>query len=146
MRKGKKRAITGFGVLLTIVLVIAIFGYLNFKMVQVSGVSMLPALKDRQRVLVSKAYWLIGPIRKKDIVVINDNDPRSFMIKRVHYMAGETVDWKYVPDDYQLADGPYVVPAGKVYVIGDNKQHSEDSRRYGPVPLSSLIGKVVVWR
>ncbi|MEZ0325493.1 MAG: signal peptidase I [Fimbriimonas sp.] len=146
MRKGKKRAITGFGILLSFFLVIAIFSYLSFKTVQVTGISMLPTLKDRERVLVSKAYWLVGPIQKKDIVVIRDNTPTGFMIKRVQYMPGEKVDWKWVPDDYKLSDGPYIVPEGKVYVMGDNRPHSEDSRRIGPVLISDILGKVVVWR
>jgi signal peptidase I len=145
MRKGKKRAITGFGVLLTVILVIAIFFYLNFKTVQVTGVSMLPTLKDRQRVLVSKAYWLVGPIQKKDIVVVQDATPTGFMIKRVQYMPGEKVDWKWVPENYRLSNGPYVVPEGEVYVMGDNRPQSEDSRRIGPVPISAILGKVVVW-
>ena len=145
MRKGKKRAITGFGVLLSVVLVFAIFFYLNFKTVQVAGISMLPTLKDRQRVLVSKAYWLVGAIAKKDIVVIRDDTPTGFMIKRIQYMPGEKVDWKWVPDNYRLSDGPYIVPEGEVYVMGDNRPHSEDSRRIGPVAIADILGKVVVW-
>jgi signal peptidase I len=145
MRKTKKRAITGFGVLLTLILVFAIFFYLNFKTVQVSGVSMLPTLKDGQRVLVSKAYWLVGPIHKGDIVVIRDETPTGFIIKRIHFMAGEKVDWKWVPDSWQLKDGPMVVPEGQIFVMGDNKPQSEDSRRFGPVPIADVLGKVVVW-
>jgi signal peptidase I len=145
MRKGKKRAITGFGVILSVVLVFAIFFYFNFKTVQVSGISMMPTLKNGQRVLVSKAYWLIGPIKRKDIVVLRDTTPNGFIIKRVHYMAGDTVDWKYVPDNYRLADGPLKIDEGEIYVIGDNKPQSEDSRKFGPVPLTDVLGKVVVW-
>lgn len=145
MRKGKKRAITGFGVVLTLILLFAIFFYLNFKTVQVSGSSMLPTLKDRQRVLVSKAYWLIGPIERKDIVVIRDDTPTGFMIKRVQFIAGERVDWKVVPENHRLAEGEFIVPEGEVYVLGDNKLHSEDSRRFGTVPLEEILGKVVVW-
>ena len=145
MKKGRKRAFTGFGILLTFVLAFAIFFYFNFKTVQVSGVSMLPTLTDGRKVLVSKAYWLIGPIKKKDIVVIRDDNPSGFIIKRVHYMPGETVDWKWVPDGTKLSGGPYVVPNGQIYVMGDNKPQSDDSRHFGPVNLSDVLGKVVVW-
>ncbi|HSI72809.1 MAG TPA: signal peptidase I [Fimbriimonas sp.] len=145
MRKAKKRAITGFGVVLSVVLVFAIFLYLNCKMVQVSGVSMLPTLKDGQKVLVSKAYWLVGQIHKGDIVVIRDDTPTGFMIKRIHFMPGDKVDWKWVPDNWRLADGPMVVPEGEIFVMGDNKPQSEDSRRFGTVPLADVLGKVVVW-
>jgi signal peptidase I len=144
MKKGKKKAVTGIGLLLTVVLGLALFLYLNFRMVQVSGVSMLPQLQDGQRVLVSRAYWLIGPLRHKDVVLIRDEGPTGFMIKRIHYMPGERVDWKWVPDTHRLSEGEYVVPEGEVFVIGDNKPHSEDSRRFGPVKLSDVLGKVVV--
>lgn len=127
-----------------LVLAFSVFFYLNFKTVQVSGVSMVPTFKDGQRVLVSKAYWLIGPIRNKDIVVISDDGPTGFMIKRVYKMAGETVDWKNIPDGHKIADGPFVVPEGTVFVLGDNRDQSEDSRRFGPVELEKILGKVVV--
>ena len=146
MKKGKKKAVTGFGLLLSVVLALALVLYLNFRMVQVSGVSMLPHLKDGQRVLVSKAYWLVGPLRRKDIVLIRDDGPTGFMIKRIHYMPGDRVQWKWVPDEHRLSSGEYIVPEGKIYVIGDNKPQSEDSRRFGPVDMADVIGKVVVWR
>jgi signal peptidase I len=50
------------------------------------------------------------------------------------------------PHNWKLANGPYVVPEGKVYVLGDNRAQSEDSRYFGAVDLKSLLGKVVVRR
>ena len=146
MRK-KTKAVTGFTLTMVMALGFAVFFYLNFKTVVVSGESMLPTFKSGQRVLVSKAYWLIGGIRPKDIVVIADENPENtdgYLIKRVYKMGGEKVDYANVPPEHKLADGDYVVPEGHLYVLGDNREHSEDSRRYGPIPINSVIGKVVV--
>jgi signal peptidase I len=146
MRKGKKRAITGFGFFLLAVFALSIVFYMNFKTVVVSGVSMWPTLKNGQRVLVSNAYWLVGPIRHKDVIVIQDENPSGFMIKRVYRMAGEKVDYINWPRDYSLANGELIVPDGHVFVLGDNRKHSEDSRSYGPVDVTKVLGKVVVLR
>jgi len=119
---------------------------MNFTTVEVSGISMLGTLKDHQRVLVSKAYWLVGPIHDQDIVVLHDPHGPGEIIKRVCFMGGEDVDWKWRPD---IAPGPgskYLVPDGCVYVLGDNRSKSEDSRRFGFVDMAKIIGKVVVYK
>jgi signal peptidase I len=144
MKQNRKRAITGFGVLLLCLLGFAIYFHLTFTTVVVSGESMLPTLKSGQRVLTSKAYWLVGPIKEKDVVVIRDDGPTGYIIKRVYKMAGQVVDWALVPDSFDFRSGEYHVPEGTVYVLGDNRQVSEDSRRFGPVPVESIIGKVVI--
>ena len=144
MKKGKKRTITGFSVFLLLMLGFAIFFYVNFTTIEVSGISMEKTLKDHQRVLVSKAYWLIGPIRKKDIIVLHDPHGPGEIIKRVMYMAGDDVDWEWRPDSAPGPKGKYIVPDGCVYVLGDNRPFSEDSRKFGFVELSKVLGKVVV--
>lgn len=128
-----------------VVLGLSLVFYFNFKTVQVSGVSMLPTLRNGRRVLVSKAYWLVGPLEYKDIVVLRDSGPTGYIIKRVAYMAGDKVDWKDTPDGHRLSSGPFVVPEGQVFVLGDNRPESEDSRRFGPVPVTDVLGKVLVW-
>ena len=140
----RKRAITGFGVILLFLLALVIYGQFTFTTVVVSGESMLPTLKNGQRVLTSKAYWLVGPIKDKDIVVIRDNGPTGYIIKRVYRMAGEVVEWYNVPDSYDFRNGEFKVSPGHIYVLGDNREVSEDSRRFGEVPLESIIGKVVI--
>ena len=137
--------ITGFGFALLLVLAFAIFAVLNFQTVVVSGQSMEPTFHTGKRLLVSKAYWLVGPIKDNDIVVLHDTVPNAYIIKRVVYSGGEKVDWKWVPRDYNVERGPLVVPVGSVYLLGDNRPVSEDSRVFGPRELSEIIGKVVVW-
>jgi signal peptidase I len=139
-----KRAFTGFGLTLIVLFLFAIFLSLNFKSVIVDGRSMLPTLNPGQRVVVSKAYWLVGNIRKKDIVVIHDPTSSGYVIKRVFRLGGEKVPVDKWPESHRLEQGEYIVPEGDLFVLGDNIGQSEDSRKYGPVPLNRVIGKVVV--
>ncbi|CAN5537977.1 hypothetical protein BH11ARM2_BH11ARM2_32580 [soil metagenome] len=145
MRKGKKRAITGFGIVLLVLLPFVFFFYRSFHTVVVQGVSMLPTFKTGQRLLVSDAYWLIGPIRHNDIVVVREkDDPNGYFIKRVYKDGGEEVDYANWPRGVSLKDKKFVVPQGSYYLLGDNRLQSEDSRYFGPIELSRIIGKVVV--
>jgi signal peptidase I len=150
MKTAKKRVITGFGFVLLMVLAFALFAFETLHTVVVKGVSMYPTFKDGQRVLVCRAYWLVGPLKDKDVVVLRDKEspdnPDAYIIKRIYKMAGEKVDEVNCPHNWKLANGPYVVPEGKVYVLGDNRAQSEDSRYFGAVDLKSLLGKVVVRR
>ena len=150
MKTTEKRVITGFGFVLLMVLAFALFMFMTLNTVVVKGVSMFPTFKDGQRVLVCRAYWLVGPIKDKDVIVMRDKEspdnPDAYIIKRVYRMAGETVDEINCPHGWKLENGPYVVPEGKVYVLGDNRAQSEDSRYFGPVDLTSILGKVVVRR
>ena len=107
---------------------------------------MQPTLKDHQRVLVSKAYWLIGKIRDDDIVVLPDPHGPGEIIKRVKWMSGEDVPWQWRPDSAPVNDKKYLVPDGCVYLLGDNRNYSEDSRKFGFVDMSKIIGKVVVYK
>ena len=106
---------------------------------------MLPTLKNKQKVLVSTAYWLVGPIQDRDIVVISQDTPGEYIIKRVFKKAGETVDFLNAPTDWLMKNGEFKVPEGNVYVLGDNRAISEDSRKFGPVETNKIIGKVVAY-
>src|SRR3984957_18213296 len=109
-QKTKKRKVTGFSMSLLAILLIAIVFFFNFKTVVVKGPSMQPTFHTGRRLLVSKAFWLVGPIQDKDVVVVTDPNPDGYIIKRVYKMGGETVDWFNVPKSWSLNDGPYVVP------------------------------------
>lgn len=147
MRKGKKRARTGFGIFLGAMLLFAIFFYIDFTTIQVSGTSMYPTFRSGQRLLVSKAYFLFGAVKDRDIVVVKDPGGPGNIIKRVYRMGGESVDPENWPDGVPMDIAhPYLVPDGTLYLLGDNKPVSEDSRKFGPVPMDKLVGKVIVYR
>lgn len=147
MRRKQKVAITGFGAVLIAIFGLVLFFKTNFEYVIVSGNSMEPTFNDKDRILTSRAYWLVGGIRKGDVIVTHNpesEDPRAYLIKRVHAVAGETVDFLNVPESHRLADGEFVVPPGHVYVIGDNRAVSEDSRKFGPIDVKDILGKYVI--
>lgn len=126
------------------VLGLAMFLYLNFHTVQVQGESMENTYTSGSRLLATHAYWLVGQLGDGDVVVVRDpRDPKSYVIKRLYRMPGEKVDWQNVPRDWKLTSGEYRVPMGMIYVLGDNREFSEDSRTYGPVEIDQVLGKVV---
>lgn len=135
---------TGISAVLVVLLGIAVFTYLNFKTVVVSGDSMEPTFADGRKLLASSAYFLIGSIKRNDVVVIRGEKENEYMIKRVYRLAGETVEWVFAPETHPIGKTEFVVPTDNVYVLGDNRAVSEDSRKYGPVPLKKILGKVVV--
>jgi signal peptidase I len=148
IRKPKKRVlVTTFGTFLIFVLVLTVFMFFTFRTIEVQGESMQPTFDGGERLLVSKAYWLVGEIERDDIVVVKRPDTGEVIIKRVHALSGDQVDLLNVPDpeNYPLRNGPYIVPDKHIYVMGDNLPMSEDSRRFGPVPRENVIGKVIVW-
>lgn len=125
---------------------------------RVQGQSMEPGLHTDQRLVVEKvSYRFHGP-RRGDIVVIRvPSQGEDLLIKRVVGLPGETVNIHdgQVYVDGQLLDEPYAigdtrqgrvgqsitVPALQVFVMGDNRAHSNDSRTFGPVPIENIVGR-----
>jgi signal peptidase I len=130
--------------------------------------SMLPTLQLQDRILVEKLTPRFGSgVRTGSIVVFHPParlqeagyDPRTALIKRVVAVAGDQVevrdgklwrngtpaepDWAREPMAYALE--PFVVPAGEVLVLGDNRNASLDSHLWGPLPEADLIG-TAIWR
>jgi signal peptidase I len=122
---------------------------------QVLGQSMEPTLHSSQRVVIEKvSYRLHGP-RRGDIIVIDSPDQSEMLIKRVVGLPGETieVDNGQVLIDGELLDetwtsrqggghfGPQTIPPLHVFVLGDNRGASNDSRNFGPVPIDDIVGQ-----
>jgi len=144
-------------VLGTIILAILIFLTVNATLEsrQVEGCSMNPGLEDGQRVLVVKAsYWFGEPQRGDVIIFHSPSDPGRTLIKRVIGLPGEWVEIKegtvYIDDE--PLDEPYIqgdnkayprvqVPEGNYFVMGDNRNNSTDSRRWGMLSREFIIGR-----
>jgi signal peptidase I len=126
--------------------------------------SMEPTLMPGDRVLVSKLSYRMGEPAQRDVVVFKGTEGgRTIdLIKRVVALGGETVQVRdgelYVEGKKQdepyvapvrdfSAYGPFRVPEGTVFVMGDNRTNSRDSRFIGPIPLKDLLGKafIVYW-
>jgi len=121
--------------------------------------SMEPTLAIADRVLVNKFVYRFSTPKRGDVVVfVSPEAPTTDLIKRVIATGGQTVQVKdgYVSVDGVTLDEPYVskerrdnyssptptrVPAGYVWVMGDNRGNSSDSRVIGPQPVTSILGK-----
>ncbi len=125
---------------------------------RVYGGSMQPNLHTNERLVVEKlTYHFHGP-RRGDIVVLRDPDGGpDLLIKRVVGLPGERVtvadgrvyvDGAVLSEPYlnQMTTGggrSWVVPPLQVFVMGDNRGASRDSRVFGPVPLEGVVGRAM---
>jgi signal peptidase I len=131
---------------------------INFFLAQstyVYGHSMEPNLYTDQRLIVEKVSYKLHPPRRGDIVVIDIDTSDVPLIKRVIGLPGETVTIRdnrvfigdvpleedYLEDVVQRDYGPTEVPAGHVFVMGDNRGASNDSRYFGAVSFDHVLGR-----
>lgn len=124
----------------------------------VDGSSMQPTLENGQRLLVDKITYRIGEPRRGDIIVFDQDWSDLPLIKRVIGLPGDVVEVRgghahvngtrldesflseAARDDY----GPTVVPDGMYFVMGDNRNNSNDSRQsVGFLPRKLIIGRAV---
>lgn len=136
----------------------------------VDGQSMVPNLADKERLIVNKFIYFMREPERGEILVFHAT-PKKDYIKRVIGLPGETVEVKddklyidgkeqaepylkqikstYHEDgmNYTIDFGPVKVPQGHLFVMGDNRPNSEDSREIGPVPFDSVVGRaeLVFW-
>jgi signal peptidase I len=150
-----------FGFLLVALLaVFLIFGVVRPFVAEPFGItadSMDPTLRAGDSVLATKFAYRVSEPERGDVVLFEGPDGAP-TIKRivgvggdkiavrdgVLFVNGEKIRESYV--DYNLTDstflGPTDVPEGYVYLMGDNRVNSLDSRSYGPVPEADLRGEV----
>ncbi len=95
--------------------------------------SPLPALIIRER---SDHMWV------KRVIGL-PGDRLEFIMGRV-YRNGEVVEESYIKGKMTTEHEPVVVPQDHIYVLGDNRNHSSDSRQIGPVPLGNIQGRVIM--
>lgn len=146
-------------ILETVVPAIMIALLINLFMAQatrVYGQSMEPSLHTDQRLIVEKLSYHLHPPRRGDVVVLKlHHDNSELLIKRVIGLPGEEIEIKEgrvfingkpLEEPYlnQFTAGqmaPQMVPPLHVFVLGDNRGFSNDSRSFGMVDFSDIVGR-----
>jgi signal peptidase I len=173
----RRRALAGWAICLAVAVLLAVgIRTFVVQAFSIPSTSMVPTLNVYDRILVWKAFFSWHQLREGDIVVFThpprDHCPgpaRTDLVKRVIALPGQTiysaggvlyVDGRrlrepYLPSDDPLGPpipgasrhDPFRVPRGEFYVMGDNRAISCDSRYWGPVQGSTIVGRVVmlVW-
>ncbi len=124
----------------------------------VQGRSMEPNLHTDQRIIIEKVSYHFDLPERGDIVVLESPESDVPLIKRVVglpgeeieirrnqlYIDGELYDEPYLETIRQQKLNPIIVPEGQIYVMGDNRLVSRDSRAFGPVDVADVVGKAWV--
>jgi signal peptidase I len=161
--------------ILVAVLLVGLVRAFAFQIFWIPSSSMVPTLGVYDRIVVQKAFFTWRDVREGDIVVFSHppldhcgGPQEGDLVKRVIALPGQTIYSSgnsiyvngrllaepYLPHDDPLgppvpdasSQHPYRVPPGEFYMLGDNRADSCDSRYWGPVMGSSIVGKVVlVW-
>jgi signal peptidase I len=161
--------------ILVAVLLVGLVRAFAFQIFWIPSSSRVPTLGVYDRIVVRKAFFTWRDVREGDIVVFSHppldhcgGPQEGDLVKRVIALPGQTIYSSgnsiyvngrllaepYLPHNDPLgppvpdASGqhPYRVPPGEFYMLGDNRADSCDSRYWGPVMGSSIVGKVVlVW-
>ncbi|MCY4108745.1 MAG: signal peptidase I [Chloroflexi bacterium] len=158
----RRYQIVALEVLETVLLALFIFFATRLVMqnFRVQGPSMHPNLISNELVLVSKLSYINSSPERGDVVVFRKPGGDSEdLVKRIVGMPGETIEMRtgrvfvngleieetgYVDRLGTAVVPPVRIPAGSYFVLGDNRSVSEDSRRFGAVPLAAIVGKVWV--
>jgi signal peptidase I len=144
-------------VLIAVVLIVFIY-----QPVKVEGTSMMPALRDQERIFINKFIYRLGiaGIARGDTVVFwFPMDISKSYIKRVIGLPGDIVEIDrgvvivngkpmaedYVPEEYRdyQSRPPLRIGPDQYFVLGDHRSSSNDSRAWGTVPRENIYGKAV---
>ena len=126
--------------------------------VRVDGFSMLPTLHDGEFVLVNKLAYRMGTPARGDIIVFRSTASNDLdLIKRIIGLPGDTIGVHngQVSINGSPTNEPYInaapnyqgdwqVPAGYLFVLGDNRNDSSDSHAWGFLPTQNVIGKALL--
>lgn len=129
-----------------------------------AGVSMFPTIKESERIVVNKFYYQKHKPSRGDVLIFTPpDDLNKSYIKRVLALGGEKLEIKgskifingieiekkwtsFLENENEpklQESNIYEIPQDTVFVLGDNFEHSRDSRDLGPIKLQSIKGKVL---
>ncbi|MBP9815997.1 signal peptidase I [Candidatus Woesebacteria bacterium] len=131
---------------------------------QVRGSSMDTTFRNNEYILTNKLSYRFGAPQRGDVVVFKSPENKDIdFIKRIIglpgdkimveegqvYLNGSPLTEKYILGNTQVHEGGFLrsgqavtVPTGHLFVMGDNRARSSDSRTFGPIPQQDIIGKV----
>ena len=149
-----------FDIIETLFLAVILFVGINAisARVRVDGFSMRPTLEDGEFVLVSKLSYWFGEFERGDIIVFHfPLNPEEELVKRIIGLPGDRssvqsgqvfLNGQLLSEDYiaqaPLYSGEWVVAEGQLFVLGDNRNNSNDSKDWGLLPQENVVGKAVV--
>jgi signal peptidase I len=148
----------------SVVLIAVIYTLVNLASARfvVEGRSMYPNFDNDQFIIVSRVNYMLAEPKRGEIVVFEyPNDPRQDYIKRVIGLPGDTVEirdtqvyvnGKMLNEPYinepctpsSCADNAWTLGPDQFFVMGDNRNHSSDSRAFGPVERHFIVGEALV--
>lgn len=169
-QKKNPKSDRGFAVFCAVMIVLLLLNTFVVKLAIVDGRSMYPTLQDQQLLLVLRVGY---QPQRGDVVVIHTGEglfDRTYIVKRVIGVPGDRVKIDYDTNTVTVneipIDEPYLnyeeedpleprddrmvvsltVPEGAVFVMGDNRNHSADSRseKYGSIAMDKILGKVIL--
>jgi len=168
-RRGRRKRASGTRVALEwVVLIVAallvavVIKTFLFQAFYIPSESMVPTLEVGDRVLVNKLSYDFHDLHRGDIVVFKapaaaETGDIKDLVKRVIGLPGDTVEERnghvfvngtriaepYLPPGTQTTNlPPTKVPPGEMFMMGDNREASKDSRIFGAVQESAIIGRV----
>lgn len=130
----------------------------------VRGDSMVPTFHDKEYLIVEEISYHTGDVHRGDVVVFKyPLDPKQYFIKRIVGLPGETIsitngqvtvrnsenpsgfqlDESYL-SDWEDSRSPLTLENDEYFVMGDNRNNSSDSRRWGPVNEKLLVGRAFI--
>lgn len=129
---------------------------------------MTPTLESGEYVLTEKLSYRVGSPQRGDIIVLKapqntqlGASGKNYLIKRIIGLPGEQIEIRdnrvlingnkinenYIPDNSQMEGGNFALSSTQYFVMGDNRSESYDSRSWGPLERSLIVGKafLVYW-
>lgn len=137
-------------------ILIKLFLFQNFA---IPSGSMEPTLYSGDYIGVNKIIYKLSEPKRGDVIVFKyPIDPKREFVKRLIGLPGETIQIRdnrvfidnkiieqpFLPVGLNYPNyGPFKIPSGKYFMMGDNRPHSNDSRSWGTVPQNNIIGKAI---
>ena len=139
--------------------------FMQFVLIQafrIPSASMMNTLQVGDFILANKfIYWFHPPQRYDVLVFMDPEDPKHYLVKRLIGLPGDTIkikDYKVYINDKPLPEpylseptfdqgtltSPLTIPEGQMFMMGDNRSVSRDSRFIGTVDMTSVRGKAIV--